>query len=136
MNDGIESLTLVYAGDSGIRAILLDVLKKAAGREDCPLCEITYSPLGKRSAWKACQARLGLEVRERHRDDLPASWGIGEGELPCVVAHAAARTPIVLVRREEIMACRGSAESLERKIADAMARLSTDAGRPLLEATP
>lgn len=25
--------------------MLLDVVKKTVGREDCPLCEITYGPL-------------------------------------------------------------------------------------------
>lgn len=47
-----DRLILVYDADSGLGAMLLDVVKKAVGREDCPLCEITYGPLGKRSTWR------------------------------------------------------------------------------------
>ena len=61
-----ESLILVYDGDSGLRAMVLDVLKKSIGREECALCEITYSPVGQRGAWRACQRRLELPVSELH----------------------------------------------------------------------
>jgi hypothetical protein len=52
--------------------MLADVVKKAFGREDCAPCEITYSPLGKRQAWQGCEARLGMPVRELHRDERKA----------------------------------------------------------------
>jgi hypothetical protein len=45
-----DRLILVYDGDSGLGAMLLDVVKKAVGREECALCEITHGPLGKRGA--------------------------------------------------------------------------------------
>jgi hypothetical protein len=118
MNDEIDSLMLVYDADAGLGAMLLDVVKKAVGREDCALCEITYSPLGKRRAWKACQARLGLEVRELHRNELPPRW---RGDLPCVLARAGAGDPFILVRRDEIAACGGSPEALEGRIRKALA---------------
>jgi hypothetical protein len=117
-----DSLLLVYDGDSGLRAMLLDVVRKAAGREDCPLCEITYGPLGKRRPWKACEARLGLLVEELHRDELPPGWKIRRDELPCVLARAGTEPPVVLVGRDEIVACGRSAEALERRIRDALAR--------------
>lgn len=97
-----QSLILVFDADSGIRALILDVLKKAIGRDECGLCEITYGPLGKRGAWKACEARLGLTVSELHRDQLPAEWGIARGELPCILAQPDRGLPFVLVGRDEI----------------------------------
>ena len=63
-------------------AVVLDVLKKAAGREDCALCELTYSPTGKRPARKACEARLGVAITELHRDRIPRDWNVQRGELP------------------------------------------------------
>lgn len=116
-----DSLILVYDGDSGLRAMVLDVLKKAAGREDCALCEITYVPTGKRSAWKACEARLGVEVTELHRDCLPPEWKLQHDELPCVLARVGGERPVVLLGRDEIAGCRGSAEALERRIREALA---------------
>lgn len=47
-DDQPDRVILVYDGDSGVRAMLMDVLEKATGREECALCEITYGPLGKR----------------------------------------------------------------------------------------
>jgi hypothetical protein len=100
--------------------MLLDVLKKAAGREECPLCEITYGPLGKRQEWKACEARLGLTIRELHRDELPRDWKVRRDELPCVLSRAGTETPVVVVDRAAIVACGGSVQALERRIRDAL----------------
>lgn len=119
-----ESLIFVYDGDSGLGALVLDVLKKAAGHEECALCEITYSPVGKRSAWKACEARLGLPVSELHRDQLPSGWSISRSELPCVLVRVADRTPAVLVTRDDIVACCGDVAALERCIRASLTRFA------------
>lgn len=116
-----ESLVFVYDGDSGLRAMVFDVLKKAAGREDCALCQITYSPTGKRSMWKACEARLGVAVTELHRDRIPPEWKVGRAELPCVLARVGAEHPVIFLRRDEIASCRGSADALERRIREVLA---------------
>ncbi len=113
-------IILVYDADSGLAAMLLDVAKKAVGREDCALCEIAYSPLGKRSAWKACERRLGVAVEELHRDQVPREWGIAE--LPCVLVRDGDAIPRVLVSRDEILACNRSVEALEAKLVSALAR--------------
>jgi hypothetical protein len=116
MSGPIDRVILVYNADGGVAALLLDVVKKAVGREDCALCEITYGPLGKRRAWASCEARLGIPVEELHRDQVPASWGIAPSELPCILGRAASATPFVLVSRAEIAACHRSAERLERRL--------------------
>ncbi len=116
-----DSLILVYDGQSGLRAMLLDVVKKAAGREECPLCEITYSAVGKRRSWVACERRLGISVKELHRDQLPSDWNLAAGQLPCVLARVGNSVPTILVTREEIIACRKSADELENKIRAALA---------------
>lgn len=111
-----DTMILVYSGVSGLRALLLDVIKKAVGREDCSLCEIVYSPVGKRRAWTECAARLGVTVSEMHRDELPEAWGIQSADLPCVLGRARDAHPFVLVTRDEILACQRSPEALERAI--------------------
>lgn len=114
-------LILVYDGLSGVRAMLLDVVKKAVGRKDCPLCEITYSAVGRRSSWNRCETRLGMAVTEMHRDELPADWGISAGELPCVLARTSGARPVVLLDRDAIVACGGKVEALEQAIRRALA---------------
>ena len=115
----LTGIILVYNADSGLAAMLLDAVKKAVGREDCSLCEITYSPLGKRREWAACASRLGVPVEELHRDQLPAAWGIGRAELPCILGRTGEEHPIILLTRAEIAACDG-VEPLERRLRSAI----------------
>jgi hypothetical protein len=113
-------LILVFDADSGLKAMLADVVKKAFGREDCALCEITYSPLGKRQAWQACEAQLGVPVRELHRDDLPAAWGLERAQLPCVLVQEGETKPEMLLTKTQISACNGRVEELEQRLRAAL----------------
>jgi hypothetical protein len=124
MPAALDRIILVYNADSGLGALLLDIVKKAAGREDCSLCALTYSPVGKRRSWRACQARLGLPVEELHRDQLPADWDLARAQLPCILGRAGATRPFVLVSRADIDACGGSVDELEQRL-----RRAIDDGR-------
>lgn len=117
-----DRIILVYSGDSGFGSILLDVLKKAVGQEDCPLCEITNHPLGKRSAWRSCEARFGVPVSALHANELPDEWQLSRRSLPCILAQARNRHPIRLVGRDEIVACNHDVSALERAVRTALAR--------------
>ncbi|HEX6838665.1 MAG TPA: hypothetical protein VF334_18940 [Polyangia bacterium] len=128
MSGRADQIILVYNAESGLRAMLLDVVKKAVGREDCSLCEITYGALGKRAAWSACEERLGTPVEELHRDQLPVEWGIAPGELPCILGRSGGGRPFVLVARDEIAACGGRIDRLEERL-----RVALDGGRPPTE---
>jgi hypothetical protein len=116
----VDRVILVYNGDSGLAAMLLDALKKVAGREDCALCEITYSPLGKRQEWAACERRLGVAVEELHRDRVPPAWGISPAELPCILGRAGDQRPFVLLSRDDIQACQRCISQLEGRLRDAL----------------
>ena len=116
-----HSIILVYAGDHSVGALLLDIVKKTMGREDCALCEITHSPLGKRAAWRQCEARLNVRVDELHRDELPDAWRLSRVELPCVLGRVRDEVPFILVSRSEIEACGGQASALTARIQSALA---------------
>lgn len=118
----VSRLILVFDADGGLAAMLADVVKKAVGREDCALCEITYSPLGKRQSWKACEARLGVPVKELHRDELPAAWGLDHSQLPCVLAQVGDERPEVMLTKAEIVSCSGRVEELERMVQAALSQ--------------
>lgn len=117
-----DRVILLYDGDSGVPAMLLDVLKKATGREECALCEITYGPLGKRREWVACEKRLEVIVDELHRDRIPAAWGVASAEIPCVLSRVGQDLPSMLVTRDEVATCHGSVHRLEELIVNALAR--------------
>lgn len=116
-----DRIILVYNADSGVAAMLLDAVKKLAGREDCALCEITHSPVGKRASWSACAARLGVPVDELHRDELPADWGVARGALPCILGRVGQERPFVLVSRADLDACDGRVDALEQRLRAALA---------------
>lgn len=119
----LDALILVYDADRGVLAALVDVVKKAVGREECALCEITHGPLGKRGAWRACEARLGPEiaVEALHRDELPAAWGLARDQLPCVLGRRGSEPPVVVVPRARIEAMRGDAGALEAALREVLA---------------
>lgn len=119
-----DRISLVYNADSGLGAMLLDVVKKVVGREDCTLCEITYGPLGKRASWSACASRLGIPVEELHRDEVPAAWGIARSDLPCILGRLGQERPFILLGSRDLAACAGSVEELEQRL-----RAALDAGR-------
>ncbi len=120
MESALDRLILVYDADSGLTALLFDVVKKVVGREDCDLCEITYGPLGKRGEWRQCRARLGVIVDELHRDQLPEAWGIPRAMLPCVLGRAGEAPPFVVVSRAELAACGGRVDALEARLVAAL----------------
>ena len=122
-----DRVILVYSGDSGLKAMLLNVLKKAAGREECALCEITYGPLGKHREWRECEARLGISIQELHRDQVPAEWEISPTGVPCILARVQEERPFTVLTRAQIETCVGSVVELERRLTFALAGLG--AGR-------
>ncbi len=115
-----DRVLLVYDADHGLAATLVDVVKKALGREDCALCEITHGAVGKREAWRRCEAALPVPVVGMHRDEVPAHWLLPP--LPCVVAQRGGDDPVVLVDRAAIEALRsGGAHALADAIRAALA---------------
>lgn len=116
----LDRIIFIYDADSGIAALLQDVVKKAIGREDCALCEITYGPLGKRPAWRQCEARLDVIIDELHRDQVPDAWGLAHTELPCILARRGDSLPFVLVPKSEIAQCHGSVDALEARVRAAL----------------
>jgi hypothetical protein len=111
-----DRVILVYDGHSGVRAMLLDVLRKAVGREDCPLCEITHGPLGKRDAWRRCERRLGVMVDALHRDQIPEAWSLSRAAVPCILGRVRDELPFVLVTRHQIEACGGEVHVLMERL--------------------
>ena len=130
MPRSVSRIILVYNADSGLAAMLLDAVKKATGREDCALCDITYSPIGKRREWAACERRLGVTVEELHRDQVPASWGVGRSELPAILGRRGDDQPFVLLTRAEISACGRSIDQLERRIRERLDAANANVARP------
>lgn len=118
-----DRIILVYDGDGGLGAMLLDAAKKALGKEDCALCEITHGPLGKREAWRRCERDLGVIVDELHRNQIPETWAVSRTALPCILGRVGDQRPFVLITRTEIEACGAAVAVLEHRLRSALARI-------------
>ncbi|MFO0646496.1 MAG: hypothetical protein U0326_09685 [Polyangiales bacterium] len=114
-------LVLIYRADAGVIPMIVDVLKKSVGIEECSLCHATFGATGMKRAWKACEQSLKVPVEHLHRNEVPPGWQVREEDLPCIlVERAGARA--VLVDRATIAACGGSPERLEDATRAALAR--------------
>ena len=116
-----DRIILVYDADSGFGAMLVDAVKKALGKEDCALCEITHGPLGKREAWRRCESELGVIFDALHRNQIPEAWSISSTALPCILGRVGDQRPYVLVTRTEIEGCGAEVETLKRRLRAALA---------------
>lgn len=117
-----DRIILVYDVDSGFGAMLLDAAKKALGKEDCALCEMTHGPFGKREAWRRCESALGVIVDALHRNQIPAAWTISRTALPCILGRVGDQRPFVLVTRTEIEECGAELTALEHRLRSVLAR--------------
>lgn len=121
-----KQINLIYDGDAGMLPMLADVVKKTFGFEECPLCEITYSAVGKRGEWKNCEAKLPYPVVHRHRNDIPNAWKQQLGPLPVVALQDGDRISLLL-DPAAIRSCQADPQCLDRKIRERVAVLETQA---------
>jgi hypothetical protein len=117
-----DRIILVYDADSGFGAMLVDAAKKALGKEDCALCEITHGALGKREAWRRSESALGVIVDALHRNHIPNAWAISRTALPCILGRVGDKPPFVLVTRTEIEECGAELTALEHRLRTVLAR--------------
>ncbi len=109
----VERLYVVYNADSDLWSLLVDVARKLAGRDECPLCTLTHGATGERTAWKACKQALRVPVDAVHRDELTDELRQLGAELPFVAVRVGGR-PELLLDRAAIAGLR--TEELERAL--------------------
>ncbi|MCB1034460.1 MAG: hypothetical protein KDD47_11570 [Acidobacteria bacterium] len=112
----VDRLFFVYRADAGRVDALLDSARKLLGIDACALCSITHGLIGEKGEWQGCRERLGVPVEAVHRNELAGALAAAVGDrLPCVVAEVAGELRRLL-EPDELEACRGSIEELERRL--------------------
>ena len=112
----IERLTLIYNANAGLWSAIVDSARKALDLKACTLCTITHGLAGERDEWRRCSAGLNVPIEYLHRDELPSELSaLAGGRLPCVVADAGGERS-VLAGPDDLAACAGSPEALERAL--------------------
>ena len=120
MNEKSEAqqVILIYNGDSGLMEALAHAAKKLRGIEECDLCEITYSAMGKRSSWTECARNIPVPIEELHRNEVPPAWGLRQ--LPCVVLARDGELLSILLDAKAIRACNRDPQTLSERIRQAL----------------
>jgi hypothetical protein len=111
----VERLYVVYNADSDWWSLLVDVARKLAGRDECPLCTLTHGATGERASWRACKEALGVPVEPVHRDELTAELRALAAPLPYVAARAGGSVTMLL-DRDDVVALGGRTEALEARL--------------------
>jgi hypothetical protein len=118
----IERLYVVYNADSDWWSLLVDVVRKFAGRDECPLCTLTHGATGERSSWQECKQSLGVPVEAVHRDELTPPLRALDAPLPFIAVEASRKLE-VLLDKTAVLALEGNTDALERALrAQAQAR--------------
>jgi len=93
----------------------MDVARKLAGRDECPLCTLTHGATGERGSWRACKESLGVPVEPVHRDELTPELRELSASLPFVAAQSEGKIE-VLLDKDGVIALGGKSDTLERAL--------------------
>lgn len=111
----------VYKADGGIVGELSYFFGHLVGARSCSLCDISHSPIKKKSAFKALEKELlqehGLAIKmihmnERNERELKAS----EGREPCVLLEYPDQSISMFLDYVDLKALSGSVSSLRKLI--------------------
>ncbi|MCU0277707.1 MAG: hypothetical protein MUE31_02320 [Candidatus Nanopelagicales bacterium] len=94
----ITELIGVYHADGGIVGEAKYIIGKLLGTAHCALCDITHSPVRRKSAWDAMVARLGVPFRLLHLNEMPAdvAGAVGRSGSPVVLQRTSDGLSVLL----------------------------------------
>jgi hypothetical protein len=122
MADIRGTLIGIYKADGGIVGELTYFFGHLVGLRSCSLCDISHSPIMKKSSFKALEQHLldehGIQVRmihlnERNERELKAS----EGREPCMILEYPDQSISMFLDSTDLKALSGSVSSLKKLIA-------------------
>ena len=111
----------VYNADGGIIGELSYFFGHLIGVRSCTLCDISHSPIMKKSSFKALEQHLllehGIRVRmihlnERNQRELKAS----EGRVPCMLLEYPDQSISMFLDSTDLTALSGNVASLKKLI--------------------
>ena len=121
MSENRKTLIGVYKADGGILGELAYFFGHLVGLRSCSLCDITHSPVKKKSAFKEFEKRLLAErniafrlvhMNERTEAELAAS----KGREPCVLLQYEDGSISMFLDFVELKTSKGSVKSFEKLV--------------------
>ena len=122
MSRPVDRLVGVYDADGGLFGDLRYAVGRVRGTAHCALCDLTHGGLRERPAWRRLRDRLGVPVDLLHRDERDDRLrAAADGRVPCIVAIAGDDV-VPLLGPDELEACEGDLDELERRLLAALGR--------------
>jgi hypothetical protein len=111
----------IYKANGGIIGELAYVLGHLVGARECSLCDITHSPVKKKSQFKVLEATLAKEFDLAFRlvhlnERTPAELKASEGREPCVLIEYDDGSLSMFLDWVELKACQGRVSSFEKLV--------------------
>ncbi|MBV7362903.1 hypothetical protein KRX54_00420 [Actinomycetaceae bacterium TAE3-ERU4] len=117
----------VFHANGGVKGELTYLIGKIRGVAHCELCDITHglNPFGKKE-WKELEKQLPLPFQAVHLNEMPVevSQLVSEENSPALVlVDETGENTQILLTREEISQCTGSATKFYNLIKQSLAKL-------------
>jgi hypothetical protein len=111
----------VYKANGGIVGELAYVLGHLVGARECNLCDITHSPIKKKSEFKNFEKQLfaefGIQFRLVHMNErTDRELAASEGREPCVLLEHEDGSLSMFLDYVELKACDGRVSSFEKLV--------------------
>ena len=111
----------IYKANGGFIGELAYVLGHMVGARECNLCDITHSPIKKKSEFKKFEKTLrdefGIEFRLAHMNErTPAELAASQGREPCVLLEHSDGSMSMFLDYVELKACDGRVSSFEKLV--------------------
>jgi hypothetical protein len=111
----------VYKADGGLIGEISYFLGHLVGARECSLCDITHSPVRKKSAFKAYEAKLlkerGIGMKLVHMNErTEAELAASQGREPCVLLQYEDGSISMFLDYVELKAASGSVDSFVKLV--------------------
>jgi hypothetical protein len=121
MADIRGTLIGIYKADGGIVGELTYFFGHLVGVRSCSLCDISHSPIMKKSSFKALEKHLleehGVRVRMIHLNERNEREKAGsEGRAPCILLEYPDESISMFIDSRDLKALSGSVSSLKKLI--------------------
>ena len=121
MSENRKTLIGVYKADGGILGELSYFFGHLVGVRSCSLCDITHSPVKKKSAFKEFEknllAKRDLAFRLVHMNErTDAERAASQGREPCVLLQYEDGSISMFLDFVELKASKGSVKSFEKLV--------------------
>ena len=121
VSENRKTLIGVYKADGGILGELAYIFGHLVGLRSCSLCDITHSPVKKKSTFKEFEKRLVAErniaFRLVHMNErTEAEFAASKGREPCVLLQYEDGSISMFLDFVELKTSKGSVKSFEKLV--------------------